>query len=89
MNPVSGPLRLRLVLVADVAGPRGRYYGYRALASLLRVSLVPSRLTGALRFEPCKGLGPERWSADSLVPCRSGDEIGPEAPVTACERMDC
>jgi len=32
----------------SVAGPRWRYYGYRALASALRVSLISSRLTGAV-----------------------------------------
>ncbi len=52
---------------ARVAGSRGRYYGYRAMASLLRVSQYSTRLTRAVL-----------WAARSK---RSGIAAAPDCPV--------
>ncbi len=60
----------------SVAGARGRYYGYRALASLLRVSQISTRLTGAV-VQAVHRKPPTAVAGDSLPVVRSEVGTGP------------
>ena len=60
----------------SVAGSPWRYYGYRALASLLRVSQISSRLTGSVvRAARCRR--PTAVLDDNFPRVRSGELRGP------------